>query len=118
MGRKKLKPGWIKIREHNREIWVDPSDVCYFRAARCYSWLFLKTGKSHLTCQSLKNFEIQLRRKHFYRCHRSYLVNMLEVKSVDIRGRMMHQKLYQIPFSRDKAAELLSEWSVRIIDKK
>lgn len=71
-----------------------------------------------MVCEPLKNFEIKLPSKHFFRCYRSYLINMAEVEFVDIKERMIVQKLYQIPFSQRKTAELISEWPVRIKNRK
>ena len=109
-----LCQGWIKIRKLNKVSWLKPSDICYCRAERCYVHIFLKSGDSHVRCESLKNLEARLQQQSFFRCHRSFLVNMDEVIYVDFEGQNIRQKLYQIPFSKEKTAELLSEWIVRI----
>lgn len=116
MNRDELKSGWIKITKKYRKVWIAPTEICYCRADRCYSHLFLKTGKSYLVCEPLSKLEDQLP-MYFFRCHRSYLINMMEVESLDIVKRIIYQKLYQVPFSQRKTTELLSEWPIRIKNK-
>jgi DNA-binding LytR/AlgR family response regulator len=91
-------------------------EICYCQDDRCYSRVFMKSGKSHLISKPLKRLEEQLPKENFLRCHRSYLVNILEIESINMEEKIINQKLYQIPFSRRKTLTLLSEWSVRIIN--
>ncbi len=101
---------WIK----SGKIRIDVEEICYCQADRCYSRVFLKSGKSHLISKPLKRLEEQLPQENFLRCHRSYLVNTLEIRSINIEGKKMYQQLYQIPFLSQRVVKLLSEWSTRI----
>ncbi|MGV8139576.1 MAG: LytR/AlgR family response regulator transcription factor [Mangrovibacterium sp.] len=68
----------LRIKINNREVSIDISDICYCQADRCYSRIFLKSGKSYLISKSLKRLEKQLPKENFHRCHRSYLVTHLK----------------------------------------
>ena len=94
---------------------IDISEICYCQADRCYSRVFLRSGNSYSISKSLKTLEKQLPKEYFLRCHRSYLINIAEIRSINIEGMLLKQKLYQIPFSRRKTLEVLSERTVRII---
>lgn len=105
----------LKIKINNLEISVDISEICYCQADRCYSHIFMKSGRSYLISKPLKRLEKQLPKENFLRCHRSYLVNIHEIKSINEEGMLIIQELYQIPFSRGRLFRLLSEQTLRII---
>ncbi len=106
------------------KTWIDSgktriylNEICYCQADRCYSRIFLKSGKSHLISKPLKRLEEQLPKENFLRCHRSYLVNIHEIKSINKEGMLIIQELYQIPFSDGRLFRLLSEQTLRIINE-
>jgi two-component system LytT family response regulator len=97
---------------------IDPDTVCYCCAEGCYTRVFFKSGKSYLLSRTLKCVEKQLPEEYFFRCHRSFLVNMAEITSVDVKERIACQKLYQVPISCRELADLLNERNAYIISKK
>ena len=99
----------LKIKINKRKISIVISEICYCQADRCYSRVFLKSGKSYLISEPLKRLEKQLPKENFLRCHRSYLINTQEIESINIKERVIYQKLYQVPFSYQKIVTLLSE---------
>ena len=105
MGRS-LGSNKLKIRINNRNIQIDKDDICYCQAERGYSRLFLISGESYLLPKTLNGLEKQLTETYFLRCHRSYLVNLNEITSVDMERRTVYQKLYQIPVSHRKIVDL------------
>ncbi len=109
----------IRIWINSGKIKIDPDTVCYCRAEGCYTRVFLRSGESYLLSRTLNYYiERQLSGENFLRCHRSYLVNIKEIKSVDIDERVAHQELYQIPVSWRKLADLLYKRNAYIINKK
>ena len=104
-----FKSDTLKLKINKREIGINPSEICYCQADRCYSRVFLKSGKSYLISEPLKRLEKRLPQENFLRCHRSYLINTQEIESINIKERVIYQKLYQIPFSYQKIIKLLSE---------
>ena len=112
------KSNKIKVCLNGRSILINPEDIGYCHAEGCYSRIFLISGKSYLLSKPLNDLEKQLSDDYFFRCHRSYLVNISEIFSVDSDKRMIHQKLYQIPVSYRKLIDLLYKCNAYIINKK
>ena len=110
MERKKSNSGRIKIREHNRDIWIDIRDICYCRADGSYTHIFLKTWESHTKSENSKRVEERIGAEYFFRCHRSHILNLQEIDNIDIEKRIIYQKLYRIPVSKGKLAEFLCKW--------
>lgn len=106
---KKSISGWIKTGYNNRENFIVPEDICYCMAERSYSWVYLKSSKNFLVCKSLKELEKLLPKDYFLRCHRSFLINTLEIERIDFEKKIIYQKSYRVPFSDHKFAKLFSE---------
>jgi two-component system LytT family response regulator len=117
MGRP-IKSNKLNVWINNRKIQIRKKDICYCQAEGCYSRIFLIDGESYLLSRTLKCVEKQLPGEYFFRCHRSYLVNMKEITSIDVKRRIAYQKLYQIPISSKNLANLLNERYAYLINKK
>ncbi len=98
----------IKVHSCKGVTYVDPSEICYCKAERSYSRIFLLSGKSILICKPLNQLT-KLLPKKFIRCHRSYLINLSEVESFDFEKKIVNQKTHQIPFSEQMIVKLFSE---------
>jgi len=83
-----FKSDTLKLKINKREIGIDPSEICYCQADRCYSRVSLKSGKSYLISEPLKRLEKQLPQENFLRCHRSYLINIQEIESINIKRKL------------------------------
>lgn len=58
-------------------LFVAHDDILYFEADGMYTNVFLKNGDKKLICKPLKIFVEQLQEESlFFKCHRSYLVNL------------------------------------------
>lgn len=58
-------------------LFVAHDDILYFEADGMYTNVFLKNGDKKLICKPLKIFVEQLQEEDlFFKCHRSYLVNL------------------------------------------
>jgi two-component system, LytTR family, response regulator len=111
------KPIIMKARDKNREIQITPNEICYCKAEGCYTKFYLKSGKSYIQCKNVKWVEKQLNNDIFFRCHYSFLVNLLEIKSIEIEKGLIYQELYQIPVSNRKLAELLYKCNSYIVER-
>jgi two-component system LytT family response regulator len=109
---KQNSPGKIKVYERNQIIYISLTDICYFRADGNYTQILLRNGKSYIRSVNLKCIEKEINSNYFFRCHRSYLINLLEVVDIDYKKNMVIQKLCQVPISQRKITELLYKRSV------
>jgi two-component system LytT family response regulator len=73
--------------------------------------VILKDGKTLVTSKSLKHFENVLTdNAHFYRCHKSYIVNIDYVSEyVKSDGGYLRVGEHQIGISTDKVSTLLEK---------
>ncbi|MPY80748.1 MAG: response regulator [Actinophytocola sp.] len=79
----------IPVQQGDRTVLVDASSIIFATAARGYSYLQL-AGERVLVSYSLNVLERRLR-GHFYRTHRSYLVNLDHVRELrpDFKGALV-----------------------------
>ena len=70
---------WIKVQQGDEIVLVNVDDVDYFQSSDKYTSVFTKE-KEYLIKTSLKNLEPQLNNAHFWRIHRSTIIN---VRSID-----------------------------------
>ena len=79
----------IAVQRNGRTVLIDPGDVIYVSASRGYSYLKLADDRV-LTTHTLAELERRLGRR-FFRCHRSYLVNLRHVRELmsDYQGGLV-----------------------------
>lgn len=104
-------PHRIPVQKGDRTVLVSESSIIYAGAARGYSYLQLTDGRV-LVSFSLNELERRLRGHHFFRAHRSYLVNLDYVSELapDFRGTlqlvMNDHRRSLVEVSRRQAREL------------
>ena len=64
-------------------------DIVYCKGDGAYTYFFLKNGERITTSKNLKEYENRLKDYNFFRSHKSYLVNLAEIKTY-IRGEGSH----------------------------
>jgi DNA-binding LytR/AlgR family response regulator len=100
----------IPVQHDGRTVLVDQSSIIYASAARGYSYLQL-AGERVLVSFSLNELERRLR-GHFFRTHRSYLVNLDHVRELvpDFKGALVlvmdDRQRSSVEVSRRQAKEL------------
>lgn len=74
----------LLIKSLKKSILIQLEDIIYLKAEGSYSTLFLKNGQK-ITCSQkcIKDYELMLMDKGFFRSHKSYLVAVKEIDSVD-----------------------------------
>jgi two-component system LytT family response regulator len=66
-------------------IFLPIDDIIYCRGDGAYTYFFTKDGQKIVVSKNLKEYERQLSDYHFFRTHKSFLINMDEMKRY-IRG--------------------------------
>jgi two-component system LytT family response regulator len=73
------------LKSEHQLIKFDFADIIYVRADGNYSIIYLKNHTKHLIYHSLKDFEKELPENIFFRCHRSYIVNVVLISAFCIQ---------------------------------
>lgn len=68
---------------------LDTSSIVYCKGDGAYTYIYLKNGERITTSKNLKEYENRLEGSSFFRSHKSYLINLSEIKSY-IRGDGSH----------------------------
>lgn len=74
-----LHERYIRISQSSRVIKVSLSKVQYIQGESNYSRIFLTTGEQYLTSRTLKSWVTELPAEYLLRCHKSYLINRVEI---------------------------------------
>ncbi|WP_324720977.1 LytR/AlgR family response regulator transcription factor [Salinimicrobium sp. HB62] len=94
----------IFVKHLNSMVKVNIEDILYIEAERNYCRIF-SNSKEYLVVMTLKEMDKRLPSKHFLRVHRSYIVNISQVKEVAIGHLVIGRKA--IPVSKSLKEELL-----------
>jgi two-component system LytT family response regulator len=70
----------IGLASSNGTSFVHLDNIIYLRGDGAYTYFFLKTGQKITVSKNLKEYERLLGDKGFYRIHKSYMVNLQEMK--------------------------------------
>jgi DNA-binding LytR/AlgR family response regulator len=87
----KLRPH-ITVKSEGKDVEIMQSDIIYVEQSRHHLFLHISGGGIVKTLSKLDDFETQLPHPPFYRCHKSYLVNLAQVASLDKEDRMFVMK--------------------------
>lgn len=101
----------IAIPDGNNLLMIDTTEIVYLKADNSYTSIHLNNGKTHVTSRFLKNFEDHLKtNSSFFRCHKSYIINIDYVKSYSKSngGTIILDNHIEIPVSQDKSEELIA----------
>jgi two-component system, LytTR family, response regulator len=87
---------------------VDQHEIIYLQSDNCYTKIYLYDNSKFTMCKTLKIYESLLNKELFFRCHRSFLVNIVYVKEIS-RYKLEHLILSnggKIPISRRRVMGL------------
>jgi len=73
---------YIFVKAEYENIKLNLNDILYIEGLKDYVKIHTSNGKYILTLNSLKKFEVSLENSDFFRIHRSYIVNLKHVKSI------------------------------------
>lgn len=60
-------------------LFIETENIIYIKADSSYSEFYLKDGTKIIASKGLSNFEALLENHHFYRVHKSYLINLKHI---------------------------------------
>ncbi len=86
---------------------IDIDNIYFFQANGDYSLAQTFRG-TYTTSIRLNKLEELLQNHFFMRIHRSYLINLAEVNSIDLENCWLSMNSYKIPFSRRIKTKLLN----------
>ncbi|MEE9438292.1 MAG: LytTR family DNA-binding domain-containing protein [Saprospiraceae bacterium] len=94
----------IILPSQNGISFVEIRDIIYCKAEDTYSFVYLENGKRLFVSKSLKGLSELLAKHNFYRCHKSYLVNLEKISTYSKTdgGFLSLKDGIQIPLSRSK----------------
>ncbi|MEM9337168.1 MAG: LytTR family DNA-binding domain-containing protein [Bacteroidota bacterium] len=80
------------------------SDLYYCKSDGNYTTFFLEDNSSITIAKPIKEYEKLLRGTHFFRTHRSYLVNLNHIRSFDKKddGFIVMKNKSEVPLARNK----------------
>lgn len=101
----------LAVPEGNAIKFIELSSILYCKADSSYAEIYFVDGSKMIISRTLKNIEDTLGEEHgFFRCHKSYLVNMEYVKGyVKSDGGFLVLQDNEIPISPDKVQDLLEK---------
>ncbi len=80
-----IKTGQISISNNKGLSFLKTEDILYCKGDGAYTYFYLKNGSRITTSKNLKEYENRLDGFNFFRSHKSYLINLAEIKTY-IRG--------------------------------
>ena len=99
---KKISNGYVAVSSLKRIDVVKTEDIIYLESNMKCSVFFMKNKKQIVSIKSLSFYESILDPTLFFRIHRSYMVNLSHIKSIDKEGgfycKMTNQK--QLPIAK------------------
>ena len=88
---------------------IDVKSISYLAAEGNYTWLHSSDEKKYLISKNLKEVASIINRNFFFRAHKSYLINLNQIKKY-VRGRggyLILKDGSNIPVARNQKQELL-----------
>ena len=101
----------LAVSRGDKTVLLDLEQISYFQAEGDYSRVFSQSG-NYLASYSLKSLEERLDPRSFFRCHRSYLVNLTHVSEIITLPsnmyelRLRDERKTVLPLSRRQTREL------------
>ncbi len=94
------------LRSGNRTVRVDFNEILYIESRREYLDIFLSSGEVIATIASLSNMLSKLPKDNFVKVHRSFIVNLAQIKVLE-RNSIVFDKQY-IPINEQARAQVMN----------
>lgn len=98
----------LVLSTQNGTLRLPLKHITHIEGERNYSYIYLTNGSRELSSKHLAYFEDILNDKHFFRCHRSFLVNRYHITALE-GDHFVLRNGNEIPISRRKKGEA-EEW--------
>ncbi|GKZ02956.1 LytR/AlgR family response regulator transcription factor [Paraclostridium bifermentans] len=99
------KKDTIAIKDKSQTSIIQINDILHVEVLRKEITIHTKEGKQVFKT-SMKSIEDSLNKKNFFRCHKSYLINLNKVKALREKDNLVIIDKYEIPVSRYKLKSL------------
>jgi DNA-binding LytR/AlgR family response regulator len=96
-GRQQLDESFIFVKDDKVTYRIDLKDIFYIEAIGDYAKIFT-TKKVFVTCQTMKKIETFLPVNHFPRVHKSFIISVSKINSID--GNILNVNNTQIPIGQ------------------
>lgn len=99
------------VKIEDKTLFIKPEEVDYIEAEDGKSWITVRS-ESYRSDYTLKELEERLKPYGFFRCHRSYIINLQKVNEIitwsknSYSIKLQHEDKNYIPLSRQKVTEL------------
>ncbi len=93
------EPGFIFVKSEYENIKINTNDIKYIEGLKDYIKIYTSNKKPILTLNSLKKFEEKLSHTHFVRVHKSFIVSINHIHSVQRNRIVIDDKRIPIGFS-------------------
>ncbi|MBN2728595.1 MAG: response regulator transcription factor [Bacteroidales bacterium] len=97
-GLETVKTDEFFVKSDGKIIRISLEEITYIESMSEYVRIHFDEGKSIMTLMSMKNLDSTLPQKDFMRVHRSYIVNLNKVQTIE-RNRIVFNKETYIPVS-------------------
>ena len=93
----------IAIPGHKETLFISPETILFCKSDNNYTHFYLKDDRKHTSSKPIFEYEELLSSYGFIRCHQSYLVNSIFIKSwIKVDGdRLLIEGGHEIPVSRN-----------------
>ncbi|MFA6335449.1 MAG: LytTR family DNA-binding domain-containing protein [Bacteroidales bacterium] len=105
----------IFIKTDYRMVQVELSNILYVEGEKDYIRIHTTNGGSLMTLMNIKSIEEYLPSETFLRVHRSFIVNLNQIKTIE-RNRIIFDKVH-IPISDSYRDSVMEKINSRIIKK-
>lgn len=85
------------------------SEIFYLKAEGDYVFLNLKNGEKILLRDTLVSIEQTIESSLFFRIHRSFLINLYEIETINLKDRWAQVGGERIPISRKQYSLFLEK---------
>lgn len=96
--------GFLSAKVDGRLVKIFYEDILYVEGLREYVRFVCQSGR-YVTLESLKNLEELLPANRFLRVHKSFIVALNQVRSIE--GNMLEIQTHRIPISRERREEII-----------
>ncbi|MCR5294249.1 MAG: LytTR family DNA-binding domain-containing protein [Lachnospiraceae bacterium] len=101
------RPDRLVLNAQTGPVQVNAEDILYVEVMGHY--LIYHTAKvEHQVRGSFKEQETLLKKYHFSRCHKSYMVNLVHVKNIRSQGVILHDRV--VPIGRSYKELLMEDY--------
>lgn len=104
----KTDSDFLLIKSENRIVKINFDEIEYIEGMREYVRFHLKERKAVMTLMSMKKLEAQLPSDQFMRIHRSWIVNLKKITTIE-RNRIVFGEDVYIPIS-EQYQKVFREW--------